>query len=128
MDGATDFASKLGAFIQVRIAYWHEKRSLYRVVLSIGREGHSKKRSIAWQRQTAVYLARLFETAAQEGEIPEQDFMAAAWTTMDAIRGVNERRAFSEGRSTEHDGSFLTAFLLSALRSTPHRTRAPTSE
>jgi hypothetical protein len=29
---------------------------------------------------------------------------------------VNERRAYSEGRSTEDDTKFLTAFLLRALR------------
>jgi hypothetical protein len=29
---------------------------------------------------------------------------------------VNERRAYSEGRSTEDDTKFLTGFLLSALR------------
>jgi hypothetical protein len=51
----------------------------------------------------------------KQGRFPDQDFLAAAWTTIDAIRGVNERRAYSEGRSTEDDTKFLTAFLLRAL-------------
>ena len=42
---------------------------------------------------------------------------------MDAIRGVNERRVFSEGRSTEHDTEFLTEFLLNALRANNIRER-----
>ncbi len=110
-----DFAGKFRAFTRVRIAYWHERQTLYRVILSLGREGQSKKRSIAWQRIAVNYLAQLFEKAAEAGEIPRQDFIAAAWTTMDAIRGVNERRAFAEGRSTEQDAEFLTRFLLHGL-------------
>lgn len=111
-----DFVGKLGAFIRVRIAFWHEQQSLYRVILSLNHEGPRKKRSIAWQRRAVMFLAELFEGAARAGDIPEQDFVAAAWTTMDAIRGVNERRVFSEGRSTEQDAEFLTEFLLNALR------------
>jgi len=110
-----DFGGKLKAFIRVRIAYWQEKQALYRVILTLGREGKSKKRSIAWQREVAEYLARMFETAAAEGQIPQQDFLAAAWTAIDAIRGVNERRVFGEGTSPEQDTDFLTAFLLRAI-------------
>ena len=54
MKREADFAGKLGAFIRVRIAYWHEQQSLYRVILSLSREGQSKKRSIAWQRKTVT--------------------------------------------------------------------------
>jgi hypothetical protein len=63
-----------------------------------------------------LYLQAIFADGARTGEIPEQDFLAAAWATMDAIRGVNERRVFSEGRTTEEDTKFLTAFLLGAIR------------
>jgi len=112
----TTFAGKLGVFISVRNAFWLEQQQIYRIILSINREGVHRKRSIAWQKQAVQYLHALFEEAAKAGEIPEQDLLAAAWTTMDAIRGVNERRAFSEGRSTEYDSKFLTAFLLNALQ------------
>jgi AcrR family transcriptional regulator len=109
-------AGKLAAFIRVRIAFWQEQQSLYRVILSLSREGQYRKRSIAWQRETVLYLQAIFAEGARTGEIPEQDFLAAAWATMDAIRGVNERRVFSEGRTTEEDTKFLTAFLLGAIR------------
>ncbi len=112
----SDFAGKLKAFIRVRIAYWHEKQSLYRVILSLNREERTKKRSIAWQRKGVDYLAQLYETAAEVGDIADQDYMAAALTTMDAIRGMNERLIFTEGTSTEHDINFLTVFLLNALQ------------
>jgi AcrR family transcriptional regulator len=111
----SQFAGKLAAFIAVRIAFWNEQRQLYRIILSINRQEQHRKRSIAWQRETVLYLQSMFAEAARAGEIPDQDFLAAAWTTMDAIRGVNERRAFSEGRSTQDDGKFLTEFLLGAL-------------
>jgi AcrR family transcriptional regulator len=115
----SDLAGKLAAFISVRIAFWNEQQQLYRIILSINREGQHRKRSMAWQKETVQYLQSMFADAARAGEIPHQDFLAAAWTTMDAIRGVNERRAFSEGRSTEDDAKFLTEFLMGALRTKP---------
>ena len=111
----SQFAGKLAAFIAVRIAFWNEQRQLYRIILSINRQEQHRKRSIAWQRETVLYLQSMFAEAARAGRSRTQDFLAAAWTTMDAIRGVNERRAFSEGRSTQDDAKFLTAFLLRAL-------------
>jgi AcrR family transcriptional regulator len=112
----SDLAGKLAAFISVRIAFWNEQQQLYRIILSINRQEEHRKRSIVWQKETVLYLQSMFADAAKAGEIPDQDFLAAAWTTIDAIRGVNERRAYSEGRSTEDDTKFLTAFLLRALR------------
>jgi AcrR family transcriptional regulator len=109
-------AGKLAAFISVRIAFWNDQQQLYRIILSINRQEQHRKRSIAWQKEVVLYLQSMFADAAKAGEIPDQDFLAAAWTTIDAIRGVNERRAYSEGRSTEDDTKFLTAFLLRALR------------
>ena len=111
----SDLAGKLAAFISVRIAFWNEQQQLYRIILSINRQEQHRKRSIAWQKEVVLYLQSMFADAAKAGEIPDQDFLAAAWTTIDAIRGVNERRAYSEVRSTEDDTKFLTAFLLRAL-------------
>ena len=113
----SDLAGKLAAFISVRIAFWNEHQQLYRIIMSINRQEQHRKRSIAWQKVVVLYLQSMFADAAKAGEIPDQDFRAAAWTTIDAIRGVNERRAYSEGRSTEDDTKFLTAFLLRALGS-----------
>jgi hypothetical protein len=112
----SDLAGKLAAFISVRIAFWNEQQQLYRIILSINRQEQHRKRSIAWQKEAVLYLQSMFADAAKAGEISDQDFLAAAWTTIDAIRGVNERRACSEVRSTEADTKFLTAFLLRALR------------
>ena len=112
----SDLAGKLAAFISVRIAFWSERQQLYRIILSINRQEQHRKRSIAWQKEVVLYLQSLFADAAKAGEIPDQDFLAAAWTTIDAIRGVNERRAYAEGRSTEDDTKFLSAFILRALR------------
>ena len=111
------FVGKFAAFIRVRIAFWDEQQSLYRVILSMGRTSHHRKQSIAWQRQAVEYLAALLTEAASSREISPSDHLAAAWTVMDAIRGVNERRVFSEGRTVEEDTRFLTSFLLAALRS-----------
>jgi AcrR family transcriptional regulator len=112
----SDLAGKLAAFISVRIAFWNEHQQLYRIIMSINRQEQHRKRSIAWQKVAVLYLQSMFADAAKAGEIPDQDFLAATWTTLDAIRGVNERRAYSTERSTEEDTKFLTAFLLRALR------------
>ena len=118
---APDFAAKYAAFIRVRIAFWLDHHVLYRVILSTSRAPQYRKKSISWQRQSALYLAGLLEQAADSGEIPQQDFLAAAWITMDAIRGANERRVFadSNARTVDEDTAFLTNFLLDAVRSTP---------
>ncbi|WP_348266898.1 TetR/AcrR family transcriptional regulator [Edaphobacter paludis] len=109
-------AGKVAAFIRVRVAFWDEQQSFYRVILSLSREGQHRKRSIAWQRETVLYLQAIFDEGAKAGEIPEQDFVGAAWAMMDAIRGTSERRIYTEGRSTEDDTRFLTEFLLRALQ------------
>ena len=111
----SDLAGKLAAFISVRIAFWNEQQQLYRIILSINRQEQHRKRSIGWQKEAVLYLQSMFVDAAKAGEIPDQDFLAAAWTTIDAIRGVNERRAYSEVHSKGDDTKFLTAFLLRAL-------------
>jgi len=112
---ASGLASKLAAFISVRIAFWDEQQQFYRIILSITRQEQHRKRSLGWQKETVLYLESMFADAAEAGEIPQQDFLSAAWTTLDAIRGVNERRAFSAGRSIEEDAKFLTGFLWNAL-------------
>jgi AcrR family transcriptional regulator len=113
------FADKVAAFIRVRIAFWTEQQSLYRVILSLSRDTVHRKRSIGWQRETVLYLESIFAEGHAAGEIPQQDFFAAAWATMDVVRGVNERRIYSEGRSVEEDTAFLTQFLLDALKVLP---------
>ncbi|HEV2710799.1 MAG TPA: TetR/AcrR family transcriptional regulator [Edaphobacter sp.] len=109
-------AGKIAAFIRVRVAFWDEQQSFYRVILSLSREGQYRKRSIAWQRETVLYLQEIFAEGAKASEIPEQDFLGAAWAMMDTIRGTSERRIYTEGRSTEDDTRFLTEFLLRALQ------------
>ena len=109
-------AGKLAAFVRVRIAFWDEQQTLYRVILNSSRDGEHRARSIGWQRIVVVYLAAIFQEGAESGEIQKQDYTAAAWTVMDAIRGVNERRVFAEGRGAEEDTRFLTEFLWAGLR------------
>lgn len=116
---APDFAAKLAAFISVRIAFWQEHQQLYRIILSINRQGAHRKRSIGWQREIALYLEALFREAARDGVLPEQDFLEAAWTAVDMIRGINERRVFAftaDERPADEDAAFLTQFLLGALQ------------
>jgi len=88
---------------------------LYRIILTIRYQGQHRKRSYTWQREVVLYLRSLFEDAVRAGEIPQQDCLAAAWATMDVIRGVSERRAFPEERSTQDEAKFLTDFLLRGL-------------
>ena len=110
-----EFRGKLAAFVAVRMAFWHQHQQLYRIIVGINGQENHRRRSYRWQRETVLYLAAMFEAAAQGGEIPVQDYLAAAWATMDAIRGVNERRVLSQTVSVEEQARFLTGFLLRAL-------------
>jgi AcrR family transcriptional regulator len=118
VEASPSFADRYAAFIRVRIAFWQDHHMLYRVILSMGRAPSYRQQSIGWQREAVEYLASLLEQGATAGEFPAQDFLPAAWTTMDAIRGVNERRVFynSASRTVEEDTEFLTAFLLKAVQ------------
>lgn len=118
VDSSPSFADRYAAFIRVRIAFWQDHDMLYRVILSMGRAPAYRRQSIGWQSEAVNYLASLLEQGAAVGEFPQQDFRATAWTTMDAIRGVNERRVFSDSasRTVEEDTAFLTGFLLKAVQ------------
>lgn len=120
----SNFAGKYAAFIRVRIAFWQDQQLLYRVILTMSRAPQYRKKSIAWQSEAVYYLVDILAEGAKAGEIPHQDFLATAWATIDAVRGVNERRVFADSnaqsqykpRTVEEDTAFLTTFLLNAVR------------
>jgi AcrR family transcriptional regulator len=113
-----DFAGKLTAFIAVRMSFWKENQELYQVMLSLNREHHSRRRSLKWQQKAVDYLIGLLTTAIDRKEIPQQDIEAAAWSVMDLIRGVNERRPMRNSHSAEGEAQFLSTFILKALGAT----------
>jgi len=112
---ATDFAGRLQAYISVRLSYWREKQSLYRVMSSLHREVKHRKLILKCLRQVVDHLTALFSDAAERGEIPKQDFEAAAWALMDMIRGLQERRMIHREHSPEEEVRNLTGFTLRAL-------------
>lgn len=116
---ARDFAGKLNAVIAVRLSYWREKQTLYRVISSLSHEIPNRKRSLKWQKQAVDYLVSLFSAAAESGEIERQDFEAPAWAVMDMIRGISGRGIVHYERSSEEEVRFLTEFILKALGCRP---------
>ncbi|HEY2040232.1 MAG TPA: TetR/AcrR family transcriptional regulator, partial [Edaphobacter sp.] len=50
VEAAGDFAGRYAAYIRVRIAFWQDHHSLYRVILSMSRSPQYRKKSIGWQR------------------------------------------------------------------------------
>lgn len=113
---AQDFAGRVNAFIKVRLSYWKEKQTLYRVISTVNREMLSRKRSLKWQKVTVDYLAAMFAEAASQGEIePQPSFEDAAWAVMDMIRGINDRRIVHYERPSEEEARFMTEFILKAL-------------
>jgi AcrR family transcriptional regulator len=112
---ATDFAGRLRAYIAVRLNYWREKQSLYRVMSSLNREVRNRKLILKCLRQVVDRLTAMFSDAAERGEIPKQDFEAAAWALMDMIRGLQERRMIHHEHSPEEEVRNLTSFTLKAL-------------
>jgi AcrR family transcriptional regulator len=114
---AADFPGKLRAFIAVRLSYWHEKLPLYRVISSVNHEMKNRRRRLKWQRVAVDYLLHMFTEAAGRGEIPRQDFEAAAWALMDMIRGIHERKMIQQNHEPEEEISRLAGFTLRALDS-----------
>jgi len=112
---ARDFAGRLRAYIAVRLSYWREKQSLYRVISSLSREVQNRKLILRCLRQVVDHLIAMLSDAAERGEIPEQDFEAAAWALMDMIRGLQERRMIHQEHSPEEEVRNLTGFMLRAL-------------
>jgi AcrR family transcriptional regulator len=107
---------RIHVYVAVRLEFWLEQKSLYRLLLTLGREPQHRKQTNAVLRATTQGLIDLFEEGVTAGELKPQPFEALAWAVVDMVRGANERRL--DGVSihmVEEDAKFITALTIRSL-------------
>lgn len=104
---------RLASYVTVRLEFWLEQKSLYRLLLTLGREAQHRKQTNTILRATAQSLIDLFEEGVVSGELKAQPFESIAWAVLDMIRGANERRLDGIAIHTvEIDAQFITNLTL----------------
>lgn len=112
---ATGFREKLATAIAVRLHFWTEYQSLYRLLLTLGREPHHRRQTNSLLRSGQGHFLTLFQEGVAEGVLDEQNYGPLAWAVLDMIRGATERRMDRCSTSTvEEDAEAITATALRA--------------
>ena len=118
LTGLTSFREKLETVIAVRLEFWSEQRSLYRMLLTVGRAPEHRRQTHAVLKRAADALLAVMEEGVRTGEIPAQSLEPLADAVIDIMRGANERRLDSISKSTvAEDARAITRFTLAALKS-----------
>ena len=116
--GVTGFREKLEAVIAVRLEFWGERKSLYRMLLTVGRAPEHRRQTHAILERAAKALLAVMEEGVRAGEIPAQPLDPLANAVIDIMRGANERRLDGISKSTvAEDARAITCFTLAALKS-----------
>ena len=110
---AEGLPGKLGAAIAVRLGFWTEHQTIYRLLLTLGREPRHRRQTTELLRSGQQHFAGLFEDGVRSGELPDGDYAALAWAILDMIRGATERRMDRPGEvAIEADTEAITRFAL----------------
>jgi AcrR family transcriptional regulator len=123
LNSAQGLRARVTAYVFSRLEFWLEQKSLYRLVLTVGREPQHRKQTNAVLREATRSLISLLEQAAAAGEIQVQSFEPIAHAVLDMIRGANERRLDGIAiHSVEEDANFIIEL---ALREVGFQTPTP---
>jgi AcrR family transcriptional regulator len=110
---AQGLRDRVTAYVSSRLEFWLEQKSLYRLLMTVGREPQHRKQTNAVLKASAKALSSLYEEAAEAGELKKQPFEAISYAVLDAIRGANERRLDGVAfHSVEEDAEFLIELAL----------------
>jgi AcrR family transcriptional regulator len=113
---AEGIRQRIHVYVTVRLEFWLEQKSLYRLLLTLGREPQHRKQTNAVLRATTQNLIDLFEEGVAAGELNPQPFEALAWAVVDMVRGANERRLDGVSiQPIEEDAKFITALTIRSL-------------
>jgi AcrR family transcriptional regulator len=116
LTGIAGVAEKLETLIAVRLEFWSEQRSLYRMLLTVGRAPEHRRQTHAVVKRAANALLAVMEEGVRTGEIPSQPLELLAYAIVDMMRGANERRLDSITKSTAaEDAHEITRIALAAL-------------
>jgi AcrR family transcriptional regulator len=112
---------RLSTAIAVRMEFWSDQQSLYRLLLTVGREPRHRRQTNELLRSGHDHFLTILESGRLNGELPLGTTSAAldtlAWAILDLIRGANERRMdkLTEDRTPQQDAASITAFALNQL-------------
>ena len=107
---------RLALSITVRLEVWQDKQSLYRLLLTVGREAQHKRQTHEVLRAGHAYFLSILKDGEAAGELEARDFETIAWAILDMIRGCNERRMdHLTERTPQEDAAAITAFALQQL-------------
>ena len=113
LQSAEGIRQRITAFITARLEFWLEQKSLYRLLLTIGREPQHRKQTNAVLRASKQSMIVLLEEAVAAGELNPQPFDAIAWAALDMLRGANDRRLDGVAtHSIEEDARFIIDLTL----------------
>jgi AcrR family transcriptional regulator len=113
LQSAEGVRDRITAFITERLEFWLEQKSLYRLLLTIGREPQHRKQTNAVLRTTKQSIVALLEEGVAAGELKPQPFGAIAWAALDMLRGANDRRLDGIAtHSIEEDARFIIDLTL----------------
>jgi AcrR family transcriptional regulator len=113
LQSAEGIRQRITAFITARLEFWLEQKSLYRLLLTIGREPQHRKQTNAVLRASKQSMIVLLEEAVAAGELNAQPFDAIAWAALDMLRGANDRRLDGVAtHSIEEDARFIIDLTL----------------
>jgi AcrR family transcriptional regulator len=112
---------RLSTAIAVRMEFWSDQQSLYRLLLTVGREPRHRRQTNELLRSGHDHFLTILESGRLNSELPPGITPAAldtlAWAILDLIRGANERRMdkLTEDRTPQQDAASITAFALNQL-------------
>jgi AcrR family transcriptional regulator len=113
LKSAIGLRERVSAYVFSRLEFWLEQKSLYRLVLTVGREPQHRKQTNAVLREATLCIISLLEDAVVAGELKPQPFEPIAHAVLDMIRGANERRLDGLAiHSVEEDAKFIIELAL----------------
>ena len=113
---AKGLREKLAVIITARLEFWMDQKSLYRLIITVGREQQPRHQTYDTLRAGHDDFVAILEEAIQSGEIKSQPVDDFAWAILDMIRGCNERRIDNVTTNTPtQDAAFITATALQRL-------------
>jgi AcrR family transcriptional regulator len=116
LTGITGFAEKLEALVAVRLEFWNEQRSLFRMLLTVGRAPEHRKETQVVIKAAADALLAVMEEGVRAGEVSAQPLEPIAYALVDMMRGANERRLDGISKSSPaEDARRIAGIVLNTL-------------
>lgn len=116
LNGVKGFRKRLAYFIALRLEFWRGHKSLYRMILTVGREPQHRKQTHLLTQRVANSVRSLMDEAVKTGELKKQNLAPVALAVVDMMRGFNERQIEGSSKLTpQQEAAEITRITLAAL-------------